>query len=129
MQIFKNFFRSLSGWKWRFCYEKSWNIFLRTCTWNLFIYFLKFWLMHSITTCWYYYTLVPRPPWHPKFLSDAQLDTWRKISWRFQLNPSSRLGGVVRTRFFKQRDGRTDWRTGGFYRRKRILLCFFKKKW
>ena len=58
--------------------------------------------------------LHPRPPWHPKFLSDAQLiDTWRKISWRFQLNPSSRLGGVVRTRFC---DGLTDRQTGAFCR-------------
>ena len=52
MQIFKNFFRSLSGWKWRFCYEKSWNIFLRTCTWNLFINLLKpvFWKKFGLVT-------------------------------------------------------------------------------
>ena len=50
---------------------------------------------------------------HQKFLSDVQLDTLRKIPWRFRLNPSSRLGGVVWTRFFKQRDGWTDGQTGG----------------
>ena len=33
------------------------------------------------------------------FLSDAQLDTSRNIPGKFQLNPSSRLGGVVLTRF------------------------------
>ena len=33
-------------------------------------------------------------------MSGAQLDSLRKIPWRFQLNPSSRLGGVVVTRFF-----------------------------
>ena len=37
---------------------------------------------------------------HQKFLSGAQLDTLRKIPCKFQLNPSSRLGGVVVTRFF-----------------------------
>ena len=37
---------------------------------------------------------------HQKFLSGAQLDTLRKIPCKFQLIPSSRLGGVVRTRFF-----------------------------
>ena len=30
-------------------------------------------------------------------MSDAKLDTLRKIFWKFQLNPSSRLGGVVVT--------------------------------
>ena len=34
-----------------------------------------------------------------KFLSDSQLCTWRKIPWRFQLNPYSHLGGVVVKRF------------------------------
>ena len=37
---------------------------------------------------------------HQKFLSDAQLDTLRKIPCKFQLNPSSCLGGDVVTRFF-----------------------------
>ena len=46
--------------------------------------------------------------WHQKFLSDAQIDTLRKICWRFQLNQSSPLGEVVRTKFFKQGDGWTD---------------------
>ena len=41
-------------------------------------------------------------------MSDAQLDTLRKIPCKFQLNPSSRLGGVVRTRFFDFDDLRTD---------------------
>ena len=47
----------------------------------------------------------------------AQLDTLSKISWKFQLNPLSRLGGVVVIRFG---DGRiyipTDGRTEGVYR-------------
>ena len=33
-------------------------------------------------------------------MSDAQLDTLRKIPCKFQLNPYSCLGGVVVTRFF-----------------------------
>ena len=33
------------------------------------------------------------------FLSDAQQETFRKIPLKFQLNPTSRLGGVVVTRF------------------------------
>ena len=47
------------------------------------------------------------------FLSDAQLDTLRKISCKFQLNPSSRLGVVIRTRFFDFDDLRTYLRTDG----------------
>ena len=50
---------------------------------------------------------------HQKFLSGAQLDTLRKIPCKFQLNPSSRLGGVVRTRFFDFDDLRTYLRTDG----------------
>ena len=34
------------------------------------------------------------------FFLDAQLDTLRKILCKFRNNPSSRLGGVVRTRLF-----------------------------
>ena len=42
-----------------------------------------------------------------KFLSDAQLDTWRKILWMFQLNPYSGL----------RQDLVTDrWRGPGVYR-------------
>ena len=48
-----------------------------------------------------------------KCLSDAQLDTLRKIPCKFQLNPFSRLGGVVRTRFFDFEDLRTYLRTDG----------------
>ena len=47
------------------------------------------------------------------FLSDAQLDTQRKIPCKFQLNPSSRLGGVVVTRFFDFDDLQTYLRTDG----------------
>ena len=50
---------------------------------------------------------------HYKFLSDAQLVTLRKIPCKFQLNPSSRLGGVVRTRYFDIDDLRTYLRTDG----------------
>ena len=46
-------------------------------------------------------------------MSDAQLDTLRKIPCKLQLNPSSRLGGVVRTRFFDFDDLRTYLRTDG----------------
>ena len=52
---------------------------------------------------------------HQKFLSDAQLDTLRKISCKFQLNPSSPLGGVVRTRFFDFDDLQTYLQTDGKY--------------
>ena len=50
---------------------------------------------------------------HQKFLSGAQLDTLRKIPCKFQLIPSSRLGGVVRTRFFDFDDLQTYLRTNG----------------
>ena len=53
---------------------------------------------------------------HQKFLSGAQLDTLRKIPCKFQLNPSSRLGGVVISRYFDFGNGRTDWQTEGVYR-------------
>jgi len=46
-------------------------------------------------------------------LSDAQLDTLRKIPCKFQLNPFSCLGGVVVTRFFDFDDLRTYLRTDG----------------
>ena len=32
--------------KWRYCYEKSENVLLRTSTWNPFETVLKFWLQH-----------------------------------------------------------------------------------
>ena len=35
-----------------------------------------------------------------RVLADAQLDTLKKIPYKFQLNPSSRLGGVVVTGYF-----------------------------
>ena len=46
-------------------------------------------------------------------MSDAQLDTLRKIPCKFQLNPSSHLGGVVRTRYFDFYDLQTYLRTDG----------------
>ena len=33
------------------------------------------------------------------FLSDAQLENKKKIPWKFKLNPSNHLGGVVVTKF------------------------------
>ena len=50
---------------------------------------------------------------HLKFLSDAQLDTLRKIPCKFQLNPSSRLGVFVVTRFFDFDDLLTYLETDG----------------
>ena len=45
-------------------------------------------------------------------MTDAQLDTYRKIPYNFQLKLSSHLGGVVVRRFC---DKQPDGRTGGVY--------------
>ena len=43
-----------------------------------------------------------------KNFSHTKRDTFRQIPFKFQLNPSSRLGGVVISRYFDFGNGRTD---------------------
>ena len=57
-------------------------------------------------------------------LSDTQLDTLRKISWKPQLKPSRTLGGVVRSQDFI-----TDWLTYGRTWGKCRLAGLVKSAW